>query len=93
MDIFNKAKVAELEHKLVVMNRENERLRHMVDELTWIKGTIPDDCLPGQLCHACDHARAFHYRDYYDDGYYDLVVRYVCNKGENCKHFIQKEVK
>jgi hypothetical protein len=107
MDIFNHKKVEELEMKLAKAQREADDLRvrnfHLqtdldsanqtLDEILHVKDSIPEDCVPGSYCAACEFSKKY----YFDIKRYSSVANfkegYLCNKGKSCKNFVQKEIK
>lgn len=102
MDIFNREKVKRLERELADVKiernqseRESERLRAILEEVTLLKEVTPPDCVTGPWCAACNFNRPFHIIKYFGPvGHQDRMIDtiYVCNKAESCKNFVQKEV-
>lgn len=100
MDIFNRERVAELERKLAVAERDRDKYRvrlsdleNTLERVSNIEDTIPEDCKKGSWCKACEFARVFHYRE--DAAYMGYITDtvYVCGKGESCQNFVPKNMK
>jgi hypothetical protein len=98
MDIFNRERVAELERKLAVAERDRDNYRVILSDLenaleraSNIEKTIPEDCKKGPWCKACEFARGFRYREPASMGYITDTV-YVCGKGESCQNFVPKNM-
>lgn len=91
MDIFNRNRVAELEYKLDIVERERDRYKSDIDiltkkceELCKLDEVIPEDCEKGPWCKACEFVRSFNL------GRWNVV--YACSKGKSCKNFVQKDI-
>lgn len=70
-----------LRHEMATYEKKLEHVRKCLD-------STPEDCTPGRWCEACDFSKCIHiYNPCHDD--FERV--YVCNRGEACKNFIQKE--
>jgi hypothetical protein len=99
MDIFNHKKVEELEMRLAKAQREADDLRtrniHLqidldsanqtLEEILRVKDSIPEDCVPGSYCAACEFSKKYYFGANFKTGY-------LCNKGKSCKNFVQKEI-
>lgn len=100
MDIFNKQRIAELEKKLHETERDRDgyiskaaELEAKLDEVSKLEETIPEGCVKGPWCKACEFVRTFHYSGYYSPyAGHSLDTIYVCSKGTSCKNFVQKEI-
>lgn len=107
MDIFNCKRVKELERTLAQkdeeidsLERKNKKLKQMLDDtenemnkILKLKQTIPEDCTPGEYCRACEFAKPYVYHNYaYHSNRRDIITGHLCNKGESCGCFVQKEV-
>lgn len=98
MDIFNRKRIAELEEKL--RDSERSRDRYMVkaselaaklEEVSKLEETVPEGCVKGPWCQACEFAKTIHFNEYYGHSSFDtLVTMYVCSKGVSCRNFVQK---
>lgn len=98
MDIFNKKKVAELERELAATRKSrDEYMRRASDYATEfiamseLKETIPEDCVRGPWCEACEFVKTFHVSHYYGFVESDVRTAYVCGKGKSCNNFVQKK--
>jgi hypothetical protein len=60
-----------------------------LEQIGSVSEKLPEDCVKGPWCQACDFSKTFHYTDYYAG---PLRTGYVCGKSESCKNFVQKEV-
>ena len=96
MDIFNTKKIAKLEEELANMRskytsacRERDDANKKLLDLTAVRDTIPDDCVPGKYCGACEFSKEYSIGSMYSFG---IETVYICNKGESCKNFVQKDV-
>lgn len=90
MDLFNRKRVAKLEEKL----RDSERLVDLyinkaaeltveLEKVAKLEETIPEDCVKGPWCKACEFVKTIQY----------VTNRvYVCGKGASCRNFVQKNV-
>lgn len=101
MDIFNLKKVEALEDELDELERKFARVKQERDRLEFelncsttalkdiqdMQATIPEDCIPGEYCRACEFVKSYFYHNRHA-----LVTGYTCGKGQSCKNFIQKEV-
>lgn len=100
MDLFNRKRVAKLEEKL----RDSERLvdlyRNKVAELlaaleetSELEETIPEDCVKGPWCKACEFVKAIHCSEPHSIiTFGTMKTMYVCGKGTSCKNFVQQNV-
>ena len=101
MGIFNHKRIAELEEKLRDSERSRDRYKVKASELaaklevvSKLEETIPEGCVKGPWCKACEFAKTIHFNEHYGPSSYNtLVTMYVCSKGESCKNFVQKEIK
>lgn len=107
MDIFNRKRVEELTlelERLRDVERERDEYKRLLataeadlQKVLQLKQQIPEDCVPGAYCEACEFNRAYwyHYYSYLGGPYdsHDRVIRgNICNKANVCKNFIQKEI-
>ena len=98
MDIFNKKKVKALEQELVKVRRERseylDRLNTLelkFNEMGKLEESIPESCVRGPWCKACEFVRTFHYIERYSYGCGGTSVAYVCSKGKSCEQFVQMQ--
>lgn len=103
MDIFNKKRVEALEKELKRLKKveqENTELLGLLDEAgrnienaLKVQQSIPDDCIPGPYCRACEFSKEYYFRHRAFLANYDRVYSgWICNKANVCKSFTQKEV-
>lgn len=102
MDLFNRKRVAELEKKLRDSELQNSiystkvaELRAALEEASELEETIPEDCVKGPWCKACEFAKVIEYDESYGTYPYKFnttKTMYVCGKGASCKNFVQKNV-
>lgn len=104
MDIFNRKRVSELEKDLRDIESENDRLRRALEDaestishLLRLRDSMPEDCVPGTYCQACEFAKKYVYHNYvsgyrFDRCYETILTGCVCAKGEICNNFIQKKI-
>lgn len=102
MDIFNKKRVAELEKELKKARKElsdarTDATNYRKELETWkelvkFEETIPEECVKGPWCKACEFVKEFecYQFDFYGHRYIEPL--YSCGKGESCKNFVQKEM-
>jgi hypothetical protein len=101
MDIFNHHRIAELEKKLHETELDRDRymskaaeLAVKLDEVSKLEESIPEGCVKGPWCKACEFSKTIHYSEHYGyNSYSSLVTMYVCSKGKSCENFVQKEIK
>lgn len=106
MDIFNRKRVEELECELkrlkaieVERNSYRDCLIQAENDLKKIlkeKETLPNDCVPGPYCKACEFVKKydfdyFVYGGLYSHNHHSIISGYYCGKGGVCNNFIQKE--
>ena len=99
MDIFNKKKVESLERELAKIQRERDDYRYKtmcLEEkfaaMSKLEESIPEDCVRGPWCKACEFVRTFHYVEHHGYGVRSETIAYACSKGECCNHFVKREV-
>jgi hypothetical protein len=100
MDLFNRKRVAKLEEKLRDSELQNSiystkvaELRAALEEASELEETIPEDCVKGPWCKACEFVKTIQYSEPCSP--YALEVTngvYVCGKGASCRNFVQKNV-
>lgn len=98
LDIFNRKKVAELEKKLAASEKNRNDLLCQVasykkrfEELGEFEESIPEDCVRGPWCEACEFVKTFHVTRYYGFGHSQIETAYICGKGKSCNNFVQKK--
>ena len=98
--MFNKKKIEKLEREIefkndditklnvLIHDRDEQifKLKKMIEELTDFKDEIPEDCIRGSYCQACEFAKEYHH----SKGLYARIF-YMCTKGNACSNFVQKE--
>lgn len=96
---------SEYKERIEKLEYENERLRKCltkaeadIEASNRLREDIPADCTPGPYCKACEFVKPYHYNYYVPgrtlSGTHDYrATGYICNKGNVCKNFIQKEIK
>lgn len=99
--MFNKElklKIEELKRELLKEQCRNSELAHENDLLTQklsraneIESTMPNGCVRGEWCKACSFSKTLHARVYDGYGRYSLEHFIVCDKGNSCENFVQKE--
>ena len=101
LDIFNRKKVRELEKKLFDTEIDRNKYRNMainlenkLDDISKLEETIPEDCKKGPWCIACEFSKVYHYMEHYNFNTNTRIRNkiYVCDKGESCNSFVQKEI-
>ena len=104
MDIFNKKRIKDLEtevKRLRDVESEKNELKHMLNNVERelktvlkLKEYIPEDCIPGIYCEACEFAKRYRYENW---GFFNnratLFSGTICGKAESCKNFVQREIK
>ena len=97
MDIFNRKRVKELERDLENAKWDKNRilsdlrcLEAKFGALGDFPEAVPEDCVRGPWCKACEFVKTYHYSSYYTR-HSEMLVAYVCGKGESCKQFVQRE--
>lgn len=105
MGIFNSDRLEELECYVRKLEAENERLKKVltkaeadIERACRLRQSIPDDCVPGSYCKACEFVTTVRYNyyvpRYLSGGGHDYrATEFICTKGNVCKNFIQKEIK
>ena len=60
--------------------------KEKLDDISEYHDSIPDDCIRGQYCEACEFGKIYHTRS-------ALISKTfaVCTKGKSCSNFIQKK--
>jgi hypothetical protein len=98
MDIFNRKRVRELEEKLAKAEESRDkyigqaaRLDVIFQEMEELKETIPEDCVRGPWCEACEFVKRYYYTEHYGLGSHYTRTAYVCGKGKSCNNFVQKK--
>lgn len=99
--MFNKElklEIEELKRKLLKEQLRNSELAHENDMLVQklsraeeIESSMPNGCVRGEWCKACNFSTTLHARVYEGHGQYSLERFTVCNKGNSCENFVQKE--
>ena len=97
-----KKKCKELEEENLKLTSENSRLKSdkailecKIEEITRIKETTPEDCVPGKWCRSCEFGKCYSY--YIGGTNHPYGTRrwtdYICTKGESCKNFVDRKDK
>ena len=100
MDIFNRAKVKELEYKLkraeeeasslkIRLEHSNAEIMRLLDER---KIELPEGCVRGPYCGACTFSEEYRFTTTDCSGWTEMHTDFICKKTETCKHFTQKDV-
>ncbi len=100
MDIFGRKRIKELERKLYAAERDRDRYSREAAELAVeframgeLKETVPEDCVRGPWCEACEFVKKYYYVHEYGLGMSNTKAGYMCSKGKSCNNFVQKENK
>lgn len=98
--MFNRTKIKDLERKLIDRDDTIHKLESIIDdrdftisklkltieEITKLKDKIPEDCIPGSYCRACEFAKKYRLsKNMFSENFY------VCAKSGYCSEFIQKK--
>jgi hypothetical protein len=96
MDIFNRKKLAELQNTISELRAERDRYKMCTAELESkfekmgeLEETVPDGCVRGPWCKACEFVKTFHHVEYVGFGQHTTVTAYACGKGKSCSNFVQ----
>lgn len=96
MDIFNRNRVEELERKIEKLKCKLSEAESRADSaekafnrFSELRNAVPDDCITGDYCKACEFVKEFCYHGYWKG---PILTGYYCGKGMSCKNFIQKKV-
>lgn len=99
MDIFNRKKMAELQKTISELRAERDRyqdsttaLKHKFEALGELEEAVPEGCVRGPWCKACEFVKTFHYDEYVGFCQHKTVTVYACGKGKSCSNFVQKEL-
>lgn len=101
MGIFNMAWIDELKKENEELKKKNEELQRLLTKVESDLGALiktieskPSDCIPGEYCKACEFGKNHYYWYHgYRNNHDAVFTGYICEKGESCRHFTQKEVK
>ena len=98
MDIFNTKRVKELEEKVRTLQDQKDIIQanlmhteNTLKEVLALKDMIPDDCVKGSYCQACEFSKQYTAYRYDLYGPTEISTGYICTKGQSCKNFVQKE--
>ena len=98
MGIFNRKKVAELQKTISELRAERDRykistesLERKFEALGELEEAVPDGCVRGPWCKACEFVKTFHHIEYVGFCQRKTVTAYACGKGKSCTNFVQKE--
>lgn len=98
MDIFNRKKVAELQKTISELRTERDRyqssiasLENKFEKLGELEETVPEGCVRGPWCKACEFVKTFHHVEYIGFGQHTTVTAYACGRGKSCVNFVQME--
>lgn len=86
----NKKIIAEQKSTISQLESELNILKAKVEAMDCLDSHIPKDCKKGIYCRSCEFSRAFHIPNMY--GRFDQMV-YLCNKGDICKNFVERNPK
>ena len=99
MDIFNRKKVAELQRTISELRAERDRCRINTEALERkfaalgeLEEAVPDGCVRGPWCKACEFVKTFRHVEYVGLCERVNVTAYACGKGKSCTNFVQKEL-